>query len=376
MLFYVPIHSPKWDSFRLEIPIEKVKILHRGQISKELQTIEVETGAEVEAPFIKMSQSDYEKGIVVRILKQSRTAGFGVKEDRLIIQLSAKYLGSDYFLGINKETISKAYEYLLSRELVFIEWEDFLDAKVYDADLCMDFNCEVDEFRKLCSMLHLQINPTLWKKTSVFREETNLGIEIGKDRRGTIQTPYWKMYHKGLELIHKKTRSQDGKREYIGHFNESYLGNEWYGYGRMELTFKNVEYFEYYGFGPVTTLNHLLNCNSADMERVMKTIVREKFIMKRARNTFSEDNRSPSEKMLLSCFDYIISLGEDEDWFIAMAKHISGSDTQRSRNVNKVKKLLDDVRFKERLVANQRSRGEAHKLGVQLGFWDVPIVST
>ena len=65
--------------------------------AKELQTIEVETGAEVEAPFIKMSQSDYEKGIVVRILKQSRTAGFGVKEDRLIIQLSAKYLGSDYF---------------------------------------------------------------------------------------------------------------------------------------------------------------------------------------------------------------------------------------------------------------------------------------
>lgn len=370
------LQSPKWDSLRLELPIEKVKILHRGQICKELQTIEVETGAEVEAPFIRMSQSDYEKGIVIRILKQSRTAGFGVKEDRLIIQLSAKYLGSDYFLGITKETIAKAYEYLLSRDLVYVEWEDFLQAKVYDVDLCMDFKCEVDEFKKLCSMLHLHINPTLWKKTTVFRKETNLGIEIGKDRKGKLQTPYWKMYHKGLELIHKKTRSQDNKIEYTGHFNESYLDNGWYGYARMELTLKKVEYFEYYGFGSVTTLNHLLNCDSGDMERVMKTIVREKYIMKRARNTFSEDNRSPSEKMLLSCFDYIISLGEDEDWFIAMAKQISNTDTQRSRNVNKIKKLLEDVRFKERLVANQRSRGEAHKLGVQLGFWDASIVSS
>ncbi len=78
----------------------------------------------------------------------------------------------------------------------------------------------------------------------------------------------------------------------------------------------------------------------------------------------------------MACFDYVISCGEDEDWFIAMAKDVSSSDTQRSRNVNKVKNLLKDVRFKERLVENQRSRSEAHKLGVQLGFWDSLEVSS
>lgn len=375
-MFYVPSFTPKCDSFRLEIPLEKITILPRGQLCKELQTIEVETGLEVDAPFIKMSQSDYENGVIIRIQQINRTAGFGVIEKRILLQISSKYLREDYWSGIRKETIQKVYDYLISKDLVWVSWDDFLDAKVYDVDFCMDFKSSQSDFKKLCEMLYQSINSTHWKRTTVFRKDTNLGIEIGKDRKGTIQSPYTKMYHKGLELMHKKTRSLDGKKEHIGHFNDCYLGGEYWEYGRLELTFKDYEYFEYYGLGPIRTLNDLLNCDIDTMEKVMKSVIREKFIMQRSRNKFSEDNRSPMEKMLMACFDYVISCGEDEDWFIAMAKDISSSDTQRSRNVNKVKNLLKDVRFKERLVENQRSRSEAHKLGVQLGFWDSLEVSS
>ena len=52
-MFYVPSLTPKCDSFRLEIPLDKITILPKGQLCKELQTIEVETGLEVDAPFIR-----------------------------------------------------------------------------------------------------------------------------------------------------------------------------------------------------------------------------------------------------------------------------------------------------------------------------------
>ncbi len=367
----IPTYIPKWDSFKLHIPLERCRRLDKGIIDIPLTTFRTDTGEFIEENFIKLDQVDYFKGITFKANKTyAVTGGNNAGEWRLSLQVNSKKLKSGYFEGITIDNIREIYDYIISKDLFYIEFEDFLSGYVYDADVCLDFEATPETFDKLCSELWQCINPTHYKICERFSKWNNKGVEFGKRDKSTLQKPYVKIYHKGLELLHKANKNND----VIGEFNKEFLGNSMYNIGRLELTLKGRKHYEALGLlvdgRPIHTLRELLEFDKEKLLSIVKSVVREKYIQKRMNNNFSEDNVSPKDKMLLACFDYIIGVGEDEDWFIKMAKDNGSSDTQKHRNVKLVKKLLEDVRFKERLVENQRSRGVAHKLGQQLGFWE------
>lgn len=371
MLKNIPTHIPKWDSFKLHIPIDKVTLLDKGLIDIPLTTSRKDTGEVVEDDFVKLDQVDYFNGITFRANKTyAVTGGNNAGEWRLALQVNAKKLKSDYFNGITLENIKEVYDYIISKELFYISFDDFLNGYVYDADICLDFEATPEIFEKLCSELWQCINPTYYKICNKFNQWNNKGVEFGKREKGTIEKPFVKIYHKGLELLHHENK----KTKEVAEFNKAFLGYSMYNVGRLELTLKGRKHYEALGLlvdeRPIHTLRELLEFDKVKLLSIVKSVVREKYIQKRMNNNFSEDNVSPKDKMLLACFDYIISIGEDEDWFIKMAKDNGNSDVQKHRNVKLVKKLLEDVRFKERLAENQRVRGVAHNLGQQLGFWD------
>jgi hypothetical protein len=92
---------------------------------------------------------------------------------------------------------------------------------------------------------------------------------------------------------------------------------------------------------------------------------------KRAKSSFTEDNVSPKDDLILNLMEYLIDNGETEEYFINIADMFDGDYTQKSRYRQMVKKFLSNIQFKERLQQNMADAKDGDLLGFQFGLWDL-----
>ena len=364
---------PKWDSLRLELPHQKCRILDNSKIGIPYMLVGVRDwaglvleGSDAE-PLHKLNQTDYTKGITLRIAQVSRVVGVGANEMRFVIQVNSKMLKERYFEGMTLDNIKLIYDYIIQHKIIDFSYEDFLDGFVYDADLCYDAEAKPEVFSKMLSRLHISLNPNKWRKVNLFnKSSTNMGIEFGKRDSASNTNPFCKFYHKGLEGLNKL--SSDKKT--IGEFNREYLDGLMYDVARLEVTFKNRDMFKEYGI-PVKSLSDLLSLDRGKLRHIVTTIVKKNYMDKRAKSSFTEDNVSPKDDLILNLMEYLIDNGETEEYFINIADMFDGDYTQKSRYRQMVKKFLSNIQFKARLEQNMADAKDGDLLGSQFGLWEL-----
>ena len=77
-------------------------------------------------PLQKLNQTDYTKGITLRIAQVSRVVGVGANEMRFVIQVNSKMLKDKYFEGMTLDNIRLIYDYIIGHNIIEFSYEDFL----------------------------------------------------------------------------------------------------------------------------------------------------------------------------------------------------------------------------------------------------------
>ena len=372
---------PKVDSLRWETHIDNIEIVS-SKIGVDALLISIDGGHVIEGsyeePIIKLTECDITKGITTRINKVNRVVGMGGSvEERIVIQVNAKMLRERYFEGITKDNLRVVYDYIIGLGLIKFSYETFLDGYVYDVDICMDVETDVDVFEKMLRRLIKSVKPSQYKKVASWFYDNNIGVLLGTREKSTASNPCLKFYAKGLELCHKETRYNKKPSQY-GEFNRYWLGDEYYNLGRLELSIKNREMFAELGLTtkdangfefPIKLFRELLDVDKQKLKSIITTIVKEKYMDKRVNINLGDGKVLPKDDFVLHLIAYMVDAGESRDFFMDIADRYVGDYTQKSRYRKMVKKYLDNVAFREKLEHNHQLGMEAELLGNQFGLW-------
>lgn len=181
------LQCPKWDTFRVEIPAHKVE--NKTEIGKRAKLTDYDNpniiyaGGEGEEPLVKMVTWREDRGIKLKFQKVYRRVGQS-EEERYCIYVSAKMLGSDYFEGLNRNNIRKVYDYIQSFNALIFSFEDFLEGKVYDVDMCYDVNATPVIWNDLCKKVAGQVKFEYQRylpKQKWENNTKNVGTQLNKE---------------------------------------------------------------------------------------------------------------------------------------------------------------------------------------------------
>lgn len=257
------ISNPAIDSFRMYIPITKVEFTPEGekQLLEEKITIskaqidKLKNGKiDVEEIDLGLDENEFKR--VAYKPKELENNGISITlkvvehyhfqegtNTYLVLLINSKILKEKYLLGITKETIKDIWLELLSLELFYVEFEDFLNGTLVDVDIKADFKgLSSKEFGEYIRKLdHLN-------QGELHTGGKNMGLQYGYRTKGNfISKPYIKFYHKTIELKnHSKV------------FADNYLKNvDIKNLARVEGTIKNKRHFKSLGIKE-NTLGNLL----------------------------------------------------------------------------------------------------------------------
>jgi len=365
---------PKLDSFRLEIPTKKahpigrIKIPYRKVGMFEYDGIILD-GSEAQ-PLIDLSQTHKEKGITFRTEIHRRTIGNQKFEERYILQVNAKMLKQRYFEGITNDNLQLVYEYIKSLKIIDFEWNDFIDANVYDIDFAIDAECSKDGWLKLCRKVNANLNPSMFKYANMFGSSTNIGLELNKRDKATNSAPFVKFYHKGVQLIN----TNDGDRivndrVVNGVFNGEYLGGRDHKIGRLEFSFKNREYIKHLGL-QIKTLKDVLDLDKQKLNKLIIDEIKSNYMHKREIRRLDEGRLPIKDDMIYNLVRHCIENGEDEEFFLLFVERYEGDYTERSRYRKLIQKWIQLEEFKKGVEANLEINGEANMVGRKLGLFN------
>jgi hypothetical protein len=360
--------KPKWDSFRLEIPTSKATSVGRIKIPyRKVGMFEYDglilDGTE-EKPLVDLNQVHREKGITFRTEIHRRTIGNQQFEERYVLQISSKMLKERYFEGIDISNIHLLYQYIIDLKIIDFSYEVFLQANVYDMDMCMDVECSADGWLKLCRKVNAHINPSKFKYANLFGSGTNIGLELNKRDKATNTNPFVKLYHKGTEMVNKK----DGIGDQKGVFNGEYCGGGFHNIGRLEFSVKNREHVKYLGL-QMRTLTEMLSCNPKDLVRILKTEPKKNYMEKRIINRLGDDRLPIKDDMLYNLVRYCIELGEEEDFFTQFAERYNGDYTEKARYRKLIQKWIKLEEFQKGMETNLEINKEGNLAGKKLGLF-------
>lgn len=266
----IPLNKVKIDSFRLLVPFNNVTILDTTLEQKVIAQI-LDTGEiqELENSETKSTIFKTEKGINSRFAIHHFFNEQKELTKYLAIIVNAKMLKEQYFQGIDKTNIHKAFNFINSQGVIKIDKETFLNSKVVDVDFCVDIvlkDTSVKEFVKYANQI---AKPKKETNVITYTQDKNTGIQFGH-RLGVgkayLKKQFLKYYAKLVSLkydeknvefyetfikpkLFQRTIFSDQK-EYKSPINENNLI-------RMETTVKNKDHFKTYG-KEINVLNDLL----------------------------------------------------------------------------------------------------------------------
>lgn len=320
----------KIDSFKIRIPIEKVTFIS-STFCEEYQKVYLSTGEIDEQINLEKHKTTIVNGITCRIGVASFLVDKNQVQEFVYFQPNSKMLEGNYLKGIVVETIKQVYDYIISQNIVYVSYEDFLEGFVSDIDFAYDIRITAETMIVLISRIYSKIRQDKYKYVDKpFKRDSNVGIQFNTRQKATPSTPNIKIYHKGLEMEHHS-------RE----FYDSYLlGKDLSEYGRLEFTLKNKKHQEYLGIS-IKTLEQLLEIDVNIMEPIVLQSIPENYVEK---NIYTKDlgKLTPTEVLIVGLMEKSISLGSDKMDIYNVLSKFDNSDLGR-RDKSRGKKILDNL---------------------------------
>ena len=347
----------KWDSLRIEIPEEKVRVINSINIPYIKVAIKdnwdgLVIGGTDEEPLTDKHYVDNSYGVGISMTYQTRHFGPNESEKRVVIHLNAKHLGSRYFEGLTLDNVKDAYDYIISKKILYFSYEDFLNAYAYDCDVCYDFEADNDVMLELCSRIHdlIDYEKRLKYNSKVFRNmaKGNVGWQINNRHDSSATLPFIKIYSKGQEL---SSNSLD--------FNRQYLGGLIHKIGRLELNIKSKRFWDNYGFS-VVSLRDLLLLDMNMIKDFLLNSVKRFYIERRVIMKMNK-NLSPTKFYTKWLMEVIMQSGvftNRSDFFQAIGAYSQfTNDRQTIANLKSlIEQSLDDEAYDELLKTYKKKK--------------------
>ena len=281
--------SYKYDSLRIYIPLEKVDILddYFGSLCVITNTQTGVTQEEKEA-ILQKEYRDHTHPNIRTTFKIDKKISFNAVEEsyrigHLVVFINAKQLQNNYLQGITKDTIKDVYNYIISLGAVYFSYEDFMNARILDIDVCKDFICPVGidhnkDRDKLYNALKEGVDEG---KKAIVNKYKQTTLYYNQDReRATLGKPHIKLYDKTAELrgYRDDQDNSGGKKvrdnslsfyiEYLAGTAVDQLISQ--GIIRLEYTLKNAKALDHFGLTKVRTLQDLINTDSSTLDAACK----------------------------------------------------------------------------------------------------------
>lgn len=340
------LEKVKVDSLKIRIPKEDVKIISTTFL-KRFQKVYIDEGELDEHISLDNHKTNVKNGITTRIGVVESLVTKGVVKEFIYIQVNAKMCEKRYFEGINKQTISIVYDYIMSLKVIFVSFDVFMGALVSDIDFAYDIPISPDHMKVLNQKMY---NAVLLNKKKYldepFKRKDNVGISFNRREKATPTSPFIKVYHKGLEFSNKSKE-----------FCDFYFPNiDLRNYGRLEYTIKNAKHQKYLGIG-IRTLNQLMNMDELLIERIVVNGIKESY-MEKGVKIIDYSKYSPTDKLLLYLLNQLVSKGADR---IEIYKSLNVFDVKiakerkdKTRMKSKIDSLINEITLREELNKNEK----------------------
>jgi hypothetical protein len=381
----IPFLKPKIDSLRLIIPFDLVNVNpNHSSFLQGLGQLNMSTG-ELLNQHIKTTHFD-ENAIISSSYAFRKGHFYSADKciDVIAIGFSAKLLEYQYFDGINAQNIKRIYDFIINENAIEISFEDFLNAKVVDTDICIDLFLKDITCKEVCSIAE---ELTIISKNSPQRKKYNSiskGVGIQWGRREDVGKAYstkqfLKYYAKAVELKSKK--SFRFYEKYIQEFaNEDIV----FACGsiykqdlmnderllRVETTIKDKDHWKTYELN-VDTLNDLLSIDFSKCPNIFNRPINA--YMNKYRAIKHRENLTSQEELIIAFIDSI-SENSEEDKVVITDRFInlifeSKEKTPTNRKSKSVlkKRMFLLIKSKEKTTKkkySEESINEFKKLGL------------
>lgn len=325
------LFTSKIDSFKLRIPERFVQIVNPTFLER-YQKVYISTGQVEDEIKLDNHKVNIQNGITTRIGRAFFAKGDLMEVD-YYFQVTAKMLCENYLQGINKQNIKEVYDYIIALKIVYIDYDDFLNAYITDVDYAYDVYCEPKTLQIIIPKLERAVpldNRAYIDKT--FTKDDNIGISFNKREKATNTHPFIKIYHKSIELQYKS-------RE----FAEAYLSNQDYeNITRLEFTIKNKKHRQYLKL-KANRLIELLEVDLLIIDEIVTSSIK-KYYMKNevSRNkTVADDSTNYTDLFIMSLMEDLINKGYDINDFKNKLKMFPDSTKVEQKKKLRFNKKLD-----------------------------------
>lgn len=377
---YVMFNTGLIDSLKIRVKLEKVKILDKRLVTDFIAyypTIDHldNDGNEQEKLGDSFRKAEpYTKivdGITYRFYIKAYIDAKKQAQEYVVFQISAKMLKKRYFEGITSDNYRTIVDDINSFGVLHVSRKDFLEGLVSDIDICINQLIDLKSLNTAFSLI--MQNPNSGKKpllhhinqSNSIKNTFNLGLDFNKREKATNTTPYCKIYHKGAELLSK---SLVFYQAFLEPMKASVIDN----LVRYEFTIKAHKHKEYLikqGFkADFKTFFDLLGASPKDLLLIAKSGIKHYIEPKPKSKVDSQLN--PADVMTQYYIENLIKLGFDEEKLLGFT-YLIDCPVSRSRTKSKAKKLIDDLKNRDKNIQNKIERNEKsakflQNIGVEL----------
>lgn len=367
------------DSLKIRVKLDKVKILDKRLITDYIAYYPSIEKLDNDGNENEILGEDYKKAEPYTKIINGITYRFYIKafidknktaNEYVVFQISAKMLKERYFEGITAFNYGGIVDDINSFGVLKITKHDFLQGLVSDIDICINQLIDLKSLKTAFSfILH---NPNHGKlplihhisQSNTQKNTYNLGMDFNKREKASNTAPYCKIYHKGFELLSKSIVFY---KAYLEPMKTSVIDN----LVRYEFTIKAHKHKEYLckqGLkADFKTFFDLLKAKPNDLKLIAQTGLKHYIEPKDKRNNINQE-LNPMDIMIQFYQAELIKLGFPEDRLLGFAHNIDCA-VSRSRTKTKAKKILDDLKnrdknLKKQIEQNDRSNNFLKNLGL------------
>lgn len=355
------LNSAKLDSFRVYIPLSKVKILNpklTEDFIRYFPDLEIFDEEIEEAKPLTQKVNGITSRYYIKKLIQSYKDD-GEKSKHLCIQVNAKMLKENYLSGITEQTIDQVYDYIIEQKVVEITRETFYKALITDIDICIDYKgitpkVAVDICKALEKKTVYPAYVQLFKPTK--KNSNQAGINYNTRPKATPSKPHIKFYHKTLEL---KSKSDEFKDMYLQNQDISDIF-------RFEVTLKNSKDKKRNKIERYRTLIEFLSIKPSKLEEICQNAI-SNYLNMSIKNK-KPKGLSPTDEILFNFMETLIDEKYSESRILSHVDSIKDRH-QKSRKKNHLKRLLKMSEKQDILKHNTKVK---NALDLILGSEEIP----
>jgi hypothetical protein len=334
------LYTAKIDSFKLRVPERLVQIVDPTFLQR-YQKVYVSSGLIDDNIKLDNHKVNLTDGISTRIGIAYFRSGKDIdreEEASYYFQLNSKMLKSRYLNGINVNNIRLIYNYIINLNIVYLDYDDFLDGYITDIDVAYDIECEPKTLKSLIPKI---LSKVLLEKQKFIDKphlkDDNIGVSFNKREKAINKAPFIKIYHKTIELEHNSNEFANAHLKATNYQNIA----------RLEFTFKDSKHRKYLKV-KCNTLRELLSLDDKILTEIVSTSIATYYIEK---EQIKPTKTIISNSKIMTWYERVISIliqdriekGADDIDIYKVLNFFPGETESDKRVKRKVRKYLENI---------------------------------